>query len=650
MKRLPRLPLILLLLTLTVLPAAHLFASSATTANHSREILVKLKPGLQLSEQARLVGSAVAGAPGFAGLSGLLHNLGAYQAESLGPGSDTYLVTLNHGSADHWLAQQFAANPSVSFAEPNYTRQLMRTPNDPAVSQQWALGNIQAYDAWNITTGGEVRIAILDTGVDSGHPDLSGKVLPGYNALTGDGNTQDDNGHGTAVAGLIAAATDNGDGVAGICWGCRILPIKVLNNRGSGNDANVARGIRWAVDNGARVINMSLGGTDDSQILRDAVDYATSRNVLIVASSGNERQEGNQPNYPAAYPGVVAVGATGNTDVVTGFSNTGDYLDLTAPGVGLWTTLPDGRYGPPNGTSFASPYVSGVAGLVITLRGDLGTLDLECVLEASADDKGPAGRDAEYGWGRLNALQAVQLAQEYSTCPLSEPEPQFQPPPDPQFQPQPQPQPAPADSGSAFAPIPPFASTADQIYFPETQHSLRGEFKRYWERNGGLTIFGYPISEEFLERNSDGVDHVVQYFERYRFEFHAENPYPYNVQLGRLGDTVLQLQGRNWFTFPKSGTQSGCLFFEGTGHSICEPFLSYWRSSGLEFDGRVGRSFPESLALFGQPLSTPQVEEVAPGIFVTVQWFERVRLEDHGSSGVMLGLLSDEIARSRGWR
>ncbi|MCG8349480.1 MAG: S8 family peptidase [Chloroflexales bacterium] len=650
MNRLPRLPLILLLLTLTVLPAAHLFARSSTATYSPREVLLKLKPGLQLTEQARLVRQAVAGLPSVAGLNGLLHKLGAYQAESLGPGSDTYLVTLNHSSADHWIAEQVAADPSVAFAEPNYTRQLMRTPNDPAVSQQWALGNIQAYDAWDTTTGGEIRIAILDTGVDGGHPDLSGKVLPGYNALTGDGNTRDDNGHGTAVAGLIAASADNGVGVAGICWGCRILPIKVLNNQGSGNDANVARGIRWAVDNGARVINMSLGGTDDSQILRDAVDYATSRNVLIVASSGNERQEGNQPNYPAAYPGVVAVGATGNTDVVTGFSNTGDYLDLTAPGVGLWTTLPEGRYGPPNGTSFASPYVSGVAGLVITLRGDLGTLDLECILEASADDKGPAGRDAEYGWGRLNALRAVQLAQEYNSCPLSNPEPSFQPQPDPQFQPQPQPDPAPSNPGSAFAPIPPFASTVEQVYFPETQHSLRGEFKRYWERNGGLPIFGYPISEEFLERSSDGVNHVVQYFERYRFEFHAESPYPYNVQLGRLGDAVLQLQGRNWFTFPKGGAQSGCLFFDGTGHSICEPFLSYWRSSGLEFDGRAGRSFSESLALFGQPLSTQQVEEVAPGVFVTVQWFERVRLEDHGSGGVLLGLLSDELARSRGWR
>lgn len=643
MNRLPRLLLILLMLPVAAWSVASAAAHSSDTSYMAGEIVIKLQPGYQFTPWTGARGATGVEALGAVNLTSLLRSAGAYTTESLGPGSDTYRIRLGAGVDPAWLAARLSADPAVAFAEPNYLRQIMRTPNDAVVGQQWALTNIQAFEAWDITTGGEIVIAVLDTGVDGGHPDLSGKVLSGYNAITRDANAADDNGHGTAVSGLIAANTDNGIGIAGMCWGCKILPVKVLNSRGSGNDAAVARGIRWAVDNGARVINMSLGGSEDSQVLREAVGYALSRNVLIIASSGNERQEGNAPNYPAAYPGVVAVGATGNTDVVTGFSNTGDFVALTAPGVGLWTTLPGGRYGPPNGTSFSSPYVAGTAGLVLTLRGDLGTQDLACVLKASADDKGPPGRDPEYGWGRLNAFRAVQLAQTYSGCPLDQPAP---------AQPEPQP-PAPAPSEGAppaFAPTPPFTSDREQIFFPETQHSLRGEFKRYWERNGGLAIFGFPISEEFVERSDDGSDRVVQYFERYRFELHPESPSPYNVQLGRLGDTVLRLQGRDWFTFPKSGQTPGCLFFETTGHSLCEPFLSYWRSSGLEFDGRPGRSFAESLALFGQPISGPQAEEIAPGVVVTVQWFERARLEDHNSSGILLGLLSSELARSRGWR
>lgn len=651
------------------------------------ELLIQLNHGLHFSEAARAIMPwSTAEQATFSAsertemqqnlhiINQVLENLSADRAESLGHGSATYQVHFSSTLDVPQLAQHFTAHPAVEFAEPNYIRRMSLTPNDPLVPQQWPLVNMQAFEAWNITTGSDVVIAVLDTGVASSHPDLTGKVLPGYNAIRNTTDTNDDNGHGTGVAGLMAARTNNGVGVAGICWGCLILPVKVLDYQGIGDDAGVTRGIRWATDNGARVMNLSLGGSEESSALRTAVNYAHSRGLILVAASGNERREGNLPNYPAAYDEVIAVGATGNTDVVASFSNTGDYVDLTAPGVGLWTTTRDGAYGTPNGTSFSSPFVAAAAGLVLSIRGDLSNRDVECTLAAGADDKGPPGKDPEYGWGRLNLYRSLQIAQSYTTCPLGgqpspppdpaapQPAPQPQPPapqqpirqPAPQPEPEapepaaPQPPPEHTPPPPAMAPVPPGPMSSDQIYFPQTQHTLRGEFRRYWEQNGGLAIFGYPISEPFTERTVDGANVTVQYFQRHRLELRPENPPPYQILLSRIGDHVLLIQGRSWFTFPRSIHQEGCLFFPGTGHSVCDPFLSYWRTHGLELDGNPSVSFEESLALFGQPISQPQVEEIEPGVSVTVQWFERARFEEHDRV-VLLGLLGEELVRARGW-
>jgi hypothetical protein len=637
-----RLSTILLALVLTLFTGRAGATPSVQTNTAPGEIIIALHPGYRFDAQGHLYG----GHASFA-INALATRIDSYAATPIV--NNSFLLRYRDSSDPSVLAARFVALEGVRYAEPNYQRTLLRTPNDTIIGQQWALERIEAFAAWDITTGGEIVIAVLDTGVDGGHSDLNGKVLPGFNALSGSSDAGDDNGHGTAVSGLIAANTDNGVGIAGACWGCKILPVKVLNANGGGNDAGVATGMRWAIDNGARVLNLSLGGPDESQTLREAVDYAEARGVLVIASSGNEQREGNLPNYPAAYDSVLAVGATGNSDVITGFSNTGDYVDIAAPGVGLWTTILGNTYGTPNGTSFSSPYVAGVAGLAYTLRGDLGAADMRCLLTASADDKGAPGKDPEYGWGRVNARRAVELAQAWTGCPQTAPQPE----PAPQPAPQPDPAPQPPSSGSAppaFTPIPPFESNDERSYFPETGHSLGGEFKRYWERNGGLSVFGYPLSEEYTELGSDGRSYTVQYFQRNIFEYHPENQPPYNVLIRRIGDEVLRAQGRDWFIFPKTGQQPGCLYFEQTGNALCEPFLSAWRSQGLEFDGRGDKSFEESLALFGQPISPPQIEEIAPGVVLTVQWFERGRFEDHGSSGVLLGLLGDEITRLRGWR
>ncbi len=634
--------LLALTILLTILVVAVPSTTQAgTTSVVPGEVLVRLQPGIQIVEQTQQV--AILGIGNTHTFNRELQRIEAYAVDSIGMGSDTYRIRFHQQISPTVVAQQLARDPLVVYAEPNYRRVLLRTPNDPILDQQWSLRTIQAYEAWDITTGSAIVIAVLDTGVDAQHSDLQGQILSGYNAFTGGNDSQDDNGHGTGVSGIIAANTDNGIGVAGICWGCKILPVKVLDSQGSGNDAILSAGIRWAVDNGARVINMSLGGSNEGQTLRDAVDYAASRGVLMIAASGNERSEGNPTSYPAAYESVIAVGATDTDDVVTNFSNTGAYLDLTAPGVHLATTTPGNQYRSTSGTSFASPYIAAAAGLAMSLRPDLPITDIRCILEAGADDKGAPGRDDEYGWGRLNLLRSLQLAQNYMGCPLNTPAPN--PNPDPT----PAPPPPIGGTPPAFAPIPPESVGADKLYFPETMHSLGGGFRQYWEMHGGLSIFGFPISEEFSEVGSDGQTYTVQYFERHRFEFHPELAPPYNVLLTRIGDDTLRATGRDWFTFPKSGKTVGCLYFPETDQSICDPFLSYWRSNGLEFDGRARKDIAENLALFGLPLSAAQVEEVEPGVFITVQWFERARFEDHNGR-VLLGLLGNQIAVTRGWR
>src|SRR4051812_43092853 len=299
----------LILALLLFLWPLSIHAAPAIPRNALRgELILKLHSGAMLDAAAQAHG------PQAAGLNALLRRAGAGTAVSLGPNSDTYRVRLRDDTDLMALARQLAASPGVVYAEPNHTRTLMRISNDPVLGQQWALRNIHAPEAWDITTGADVTIALLDTGVSASHPDLKGKVLRGHDFANNDDDANDDEGHGTYTAGVAAANSNNGTGIAGVCWGCKILPVKVLNRRGQGDDADIAAGIRWAVDQGARIISMSLGGPDDTDVIRDAVAYAHDHNVLIIAASGNGQEDGNKPNYPAAYPSVLAVAATTPND------------------------------------------------------------------------------------------------------------------------------------------------------------------------------------------------------------------------------------------------------------------------------------------------------------------------------------------------
>ncbi|HWS32322.1 MAG TPA: S8 family peptidase [Actinoplanes sp.] len=293
--------------------------------------------------------------------------------------------------------------------------------SDTYRAQQWDLGKIRATDAWQRTTGAGVTVAVIDSGVDAGHPDLAGHVLSGYDALTGkEGPTTDVHGHGTHVAGTIAAVAGNEIGVAGIAPDVKILPVKVLSDSGSGNMSDTAEGIVWAADHGAQVINMSLGGTTKVTAVSNAVKYARSKGVTVVAAAGNSRREGSPTAYPAADAGVIAVAATDSSDQVGFYSNAGTYVDVAAPGTGIVSTYPaaKGSYKSMSGTSMAAPHVAAVAGLLKSLNSALTPDQIESALKKSAVDLGPKGADTDFGSGRIDAVAALDAA-----APVAKPAP-----------------------------------------------------------------------------------------------------------------------------------------------------------------------------------------------------------------------------------
>ena len=286
--------------------------------------------------------------------------------------------------------------------------------DDPEFPQQWALPRLRLPQVWGDTDGSGVTVAVIDTGVDTTHPDLVDNLVPGI-AVTGGGagdNVTDGHGHGTHVAGIIAAVADNAIGVAGVAPGASILPVKSLDDTGAGWSSDVAEGIVRAVDRGAAVINLSLSSGGDSPVVADAVSYARSQGAVLVAAAGNARQRGNPTAYPAALPGVIGVAATDVGDNDAAFSNTGDYVDLAAPGVAIRSALPGGNYGNLSGTSMAAPHVAGVAALLVdelTEEGPVPSDDpVTALLIRTAEDLGEPGWDPAHGYGLVDPMTALQ--------------------------------------------------------------------------------------------------------------------------------------------------------------------------------------------------------------------------------------------------
>ncbi|HUV47969.1 MAG TPA: S8 family serine peptidase [Actinomycetes bacterium] len=289
------------------------------------------------------------------------------------------------------------ASPGVRQVQVDHIR---RTFGDPYYRryQPYLRASMDIDTAWKRSSGRGVTVAVVDTGVDPNHEDLP-RPLRGRDFVGGDNDASDPNGHGTFVAGVIAAKRNNGRGIAGVSRAA-ILPVRVLNARGFGRDSDISRGIRWAASNGADVINLSLGGGRSSRILRDAVRAATRKGALVVAASGNSG--GTRPMYPAAYKQVVAVGATDLKDRMTWFTDHGPWLDVVAPGVDIISTVPRNGYAIGDGTSFSSPLVAGAAALALSDHRRWSASKLRAALIRGAADAGPVGPDPFTGVGVID--------------------------------------------------------------------------------------------------------------------------------------------------------------------------------------------------------------------------------------------------------
>ena len=300
------------------------------------------------------------------------------------------------------LAQSASGVQSASPVQMATAMDLI--PNDPQFVDQQNLTMIDAAGGWDYTTGsGSVIIAVIDTGVDFTNTDLSGRFVQGYDFVNNDTNAMDDNGHGTHVAGIIAATGNNSYGIAGLDWSAKIMPIKVLNSSGIGTELNVYYGILYAVDHGAQIINLSLGVENYSALVASAVEYAYQHGVTVVASSGNTN---SAVTYPAALPHVIAVGAVDDSENHAVYSNHGAELDVVAPGNSILSTSSTGLT-TKTGTSMAAPQVTGLVSLLKSIY-PVSPGQAKTAVETSSKDLGTTGWDEFFGNGLIQVQKAIE--------------------------------------------------------------------------------------------------------------------------------------------------------------------------------------------------------------------------------------------------
>lgn len=353
----------------------------------NNEVLVKFRPGFEIAgDQFTLqIGGTI---------------------KSILPGIHVRRVRIPATFSLDRVLQVFRSLLFVEYVEPNFIARATLIPNDSFYGNQWALPKVNAPSAWDFTTGSaSVIIAIIDTGVQLDHPDLQSKLVGGWNFVAGNNNPNDDNGHGTHCAGIAAAATNNAQGIAGLGWDCRIMPIKVLNSSGSGTYADVAAGMTYAVNNGAKVLSLSLAGSAPSSTLENAVNYAWNNGAVVVAAAGNNNS--TTPEYPAWYANCIAVASSTTNDSRSSFSNYGSWVDVAAPGSSILSTYNNSGYATISGTSMAAPLVAGLAGLLWSY---MGTGSPASSIRAQIENTAVAVPGNYVAYGRIDAGAALATA------------------------------------------------------------------------------------------------------------------------------------------------------------------------------------------------------------------------------------------------
>ncbi|NOT62821.1 MAG: S8 family serine peptidase [Acidobacteria bacterium] len=386
----------------TLLTSFYFHADAQDALSHGKQAVPAFVPGRLLVKFRRGVRADWS--------RNVIAAFGARTKEEL-PNLDINVVELPDGASEEAFAAAFKARADVEFAELDrllspaaLTPQATMTPNDPWYSNEWYLSKISAPLAWMTTTGsGNITVAILDTGVDSAHPDFAGKLVPGWNVYDNNADTSDVAGHGTAVAGVVGAASNNGAGVASVAWGCRIMPIRISDVSGYATYSTAASGLIWAADHGARVANISYIVTGSSAVT-SAANYFQSKGGVVTVAAGNSSAFDASPDNPA----MLTVSAITGDDVIWASSNTGNNVDVCAPYF-VYTTIRGGTYSGMSGTSVAAPIVAGVAALVLSANPALTASQVQNILKQSADDLGSVGWDSSYGSGRVNAARALSL-------------------------------------------------------------------------------------------------------------------------------------------------------------------------------------------------------------------------------------------------
>lgn len=323
--------------------------------------------------------------------------------------SNTHVIELPAGMDEVEAMQALKKDRRLKYVELDQAISHDATVTDPDYSKSWALPKIQTPPAWDNSNGSGVIIAVLDSGVDSGHPDLAANLVPGWNMVDNNSSTADVNGHGTKVSGSAAAVANNGKGSAGVAWGSRIMPVRISNADGYAYFSTVAQGIYWAADNGAKVVNVSFNGVSGSSAVKSAADYLRNKGGLVVVSAGNT---GGLQTY-APSDSLLVASATDSADNRASWSSYGDYVDVAAPGVSIYTTTVGSGYANVSGTSFSSPITAATVALMMSANNKLGPTDLEKILKSTALDLGTAGFDQYFGQGRIDAAKAVAAARSY---------------------------------------------------------------------------------------------------------------------------------------------------------------------------------------------------------------------------------------------